>query len=483
MRHVWASIILFVFASICCHASETDFPTDEIYRIRILNQVGGLVQVSLDGGRNYSTVGRVKVAANARITGFGASSYTPHGAVAATAVHGIRIKTGQAAMGVGKAQMPLMFSISPCEFSSIPNGYGGHIPRSSAIQLDIHTGESIFRDFSPYVGNSVFVERYHNLLPLPEDYMPLTGETFVIVVKRPTRMPQEIDFENRAGGDVTVVYPDGICEQIAKVDSPVLGVGRYDATTFTGVGAVNTNHGGVLTISTAPVCPWATQEGDAVETRGGFMVQPYYHAHDQGVNQPQVMIIGPKESAKPVLEGTPPLFYGYINLAWQPSRPNQSYRAQVRIDDGEWEDVPSMVGKIDNAFATEYLTNYFDKLGKPRKVEKGVTAIRLLFPSFDPKYAAQELTGAAMDYCLKSIKSRIYPVRGTVDIKSERQAAGSITTFYVDGRAVYTTSDSEAAYGWDTTKFANGFHEIVVESGSSSDQPTDQRRFVPVLNK
>lgn len=480
MRHLWSGIILLILTAVCCHASDLDFPADEIYRVRILNQIGGLVQVSLDAGHSYSTVGRVKIAANARITGFGASSYTPHGAVAATAVHGIRIKTGQAAMGVGKAQMPLMFSISPYEFSSTPRGYGGHIPRSSAIQLDIHTGESIFRDFSPYVGNSVFVERGHSLQPLPEDYIPQAGETFVIVVNRPARMPREIDFDNRTGGDVTAVYPDETCEQIAKVDSPVLGVGRYDATTFTGVGAVNTNHGGVLTISTAPVCPWGTKEGGAVETRGGFMVQPYYHAHDQGVNQPQVMIIGPKDPSKPVLEGTPPVFYGYINLAW--GRPGKSCRAQIRIDDGEWEDVPSMVGRIDNAFTPEYLTSYFDKAGRPRKVEKGVTSVRLLFPSFDPKSASDELARAAADYGLRSIKSA-QPVRGIVDIRPERQATGSLTTFYVDGRAAYTTSDSSAAYGWDTTKLANGFHEIMVESASDSGQPAVQRRFVLVMNK
>jgi hypothetical protein len=277
---------------------------------------------------------------------------------------------------------------------------------------------------------------------------------------------------------VTAVYPDGTCEHVAKVDSPVQGVGRYDATTFTGVGAVNTNHGGVLTISTAPVCPWGTKEGGEVETRGGFMIQPYYHAHDQSVNQPQVMIIGPRDSSKPVLEGKPPLFYGYINLAWRPGKPEQSYRAQTRIDDGDWEDVPNMVGRIDNAFTPEYLTSYFDKTGKPRKVEKGVTSVRLLFPSFDPKSANEELIRAASDYGRRSIKS-VQPVRGIVDIRPERQAAGSLTTFYVDGRAAYTTSDSSAAYGWDTTKFANGFHEISIES---SGQQMTQRRFILVMN-
>jgi len=184
---------MFLAAQIC-GAMSFDSPQNEVYRIRITNQVGGLVQVSLDGGNSYSSVGKVTTAANARITGFAASSYTQHGAVAATAVHGIRIKTGRAAGGVGKAQMPLMFSIMPRDFVEIPHGYGGHIPRSSGVITDIHSGDSIFRNFSPYVGNDVYVERNHSLQPLPEDYTPVKGEIFVIVVKRHQRMPSEIDF-------------------------------------------------------------------------------------------------------------------------------------------------------------------------------------------------------------------------------------------------------------------------------------------------
>ena len=72
-------------------------------------------------------MGRVKIAANARTIGFAASSYIPNGTVAATAVHGVRIKTGQfTERVVGKAQKPLMFSLTPAEFSEIPKGYGGH---------------------------------------------------------------------------------------------------------------------------------------------------------------------------------------------------------------------------------------------------------------------------------------------------------------------------------------------------------------------
>ncbi|MCE5314991.1 MAG: hypothetical protein ABFD49_05150 [Armatimonadota bacterium] len=477
-------LIALIMAVACtCNASELDSSSTEMYRIRIANVIDGLAQLSLDAGATYSAVGRVKVVANARITGFAASSYTPCGTVAATAVHGIRIKTGRAASGFGKAQMPLIFSISPCEFSEIPRGYGGHIPRCSAIQVDIRTGESIFRNFSPFVGSAVYVERNHSLVPMPEDYIPIEGETFVIVVKRPNRMPGEIDFDNHSGGDVTVIYPDGASEKIATVDRPVTGVGRYDATTFTGVGAVNTNHGGVLTISTAPVCPKGTVEGGALETRGGFMVQPYYHAHEQGETKPQVMVIGPKDASKPALEGTPPLFFGHINLAWYPARPNDSYRAQVKIDDGDWEDMPCMVGKIDDAFTPNYLTSYFEKICKPRKIEKGVTAVRLLFPSFDPELARSELDRQSWEYAEKAVKRGVCPVRGTVQIEAKKSAAGSITTFYVDGRPIYTSSACPTIFDWDTTRFSNGFHELKIETMPASGEPIVEVRQMLVRQK
>jgi hypothetical protein len=142
-----------------------------------------------------------------------------------------------------------------------------------------------------------------------------------------------------------------------------------------------------------------------------------------------------------------------------------------------------MVGRIDNAFTPGYLNGYFEKLGKSRKVEKGVTAVRLLIPAFDLNCAVQELARAAKNYCLTSIKSGVQPVRGMVDIKPQRQVEGSITTFYVDGRTVYTTSDSSIAYGWDTTNSADGFHEIVIESASNSGRQVTQRRFVLIMHK
>lgn len=461
------------------------FAGDEAYRIRVHNEVNGLVQVSLDRGVNWSTVGRVKLPANARIVGFAAAAYIPHGTVAATAVHGIRIKSGQYTLGVGKAQKAMLFSIEPREFSCIPNGYGGHQPRSSGVYTDIFAGHSIFRNESPYVGSAVFVERNRKLLPLPEDYTPIEGETFVITVTRPDRPISEIDFENKPSGNVTVKYPDGSNEVIASVDRPVKGTGRYDGTTFTGVGAINTNHGGVLTISTAPTCLPMTDEGGPEETRGGFMIQPYFHVKEQGEESPQVMVVGPKDSKIPHVEGTAPIFFGNINLSRYWGRPENSYRVEVSIDSGPWEDVPRIVGKVDDSFTPTYLETYFASKGTPRKLTQGVTAIRLLFPKLDASLLARDLAQEAEDYAKRV--TGVKTVSRTVYLKppAEHRSSGpanSLVNFYVDGTLANMSSADPCSWNWDSTKAANGLHEIEIERAVGSSAYIVDRRVVVVKN-
>lgn len=483
MRTIFIITCLLLFGSMGLTQS-TDSAADEVYRIRIYNKIGGLVQVSMDSGQSCRTVGRVTVAANARITGFAASSYTPQGTVAATAVHGLRIKTGQSAQGIGKAQIPLIFSIIPAEFAQTPRGFGGHIARSSGIHTDIYTGHAIFRNQSPYVGNSVFVERGHSLLALPEDYIPVEGETFVIVVKRPSRMPSEIEFENHAEGNVTVKYPDGASDVITHVVRPVQGIGRYDGTTFTGVGKINTNHGGVLTISTAPICPPGTREGGEIETRGGFMIQPYFHAYQQGEASPQVMVIGPIDKSKPSMEGTPPLFGGYINLSCYNGRLVNSYRVQVKIDGGEWENMPQIVGRVDNAFKPEYLNAYFSKSGANRQIKNGVTAVKLLFPDYDPKLVADDLAQEESRYTARAVKSGVKTIKGVIKAAPSKLLRGiKMVDYYVDGCFIYSSNEFPYSYNWDSAKHSNSFHSLQVETTFDSGRdPIIETRHVLIAN-
>lgn len=456
-------------------------PATEVCRIRVENRPGGLVQVSLDRGQSYQAVGQVTHPANARIIGFGAASYTPDGTVAATAVHGIRIKTGRETLKTGKAQMPLMFSIVPSQFAKLPKGYGGHIPRSSAIVTDIPAGHAIFRNQSPYVGNPVFVEREHSLRPMPEDYTPAVGDTFVILVQRPERMPVSIEFENRGGGEVTEHFADGTSQVIARVLRPVRGTGRYDGTTYTGVGAINTNHGGVITISTAPNSPSNTPEGGPDETRGGFMIQPYFHVCEQNETSPQVMVVGALDRSRPHLEGAAPLFEGYINLTRYREKPELSYRAEIKLDGGDWEPAPKLIGKIDNAFTATFLTDYFARQGTCRELKQGVTAVRLLFPEPDEKLLAQDLSAERESCSQRAIVKGTRPRKGTFALTTRRRLApGSMVDFYVDGAKVYSSNNPPYEFAWDSTTAANGFHSIEIESDGP--RPYREVRAVLVVN-
>jgi hypothetical protein len=435
---------------------------EEICRIRIANKARGLIQVSTDFGRTYWTVGRAKVVANARIPGFAAASYIPRGAVAATAVHGLRIKTGQNALGIGKAQQPLMFSVTPVEFAVIPHFYGGHQPRSAQIVTDIHTGHSIFRNQAPFVGSPVYLEQDGRLVDLPEDYVPAGGEIFVILVQKPTRLPRDIVFENREGGAVTLNWPDGRTEQLTTVVRPVKGIGRYDGTTFTGTGSINTNHGGVITIDTAPLCPLSAKEGGPVETRGGFMIQPSYHVREQGETSPQVMVVGPKNPRKPSLEGTPPLFRGYINLWRYSGHPDASYRVEVRHGSGEWVMPPPIVGRVDDALAD-------------------VTAVRLSFPKFDPKLLADDIACESAAYT-RATAAGARGFRGTITLQPKRPCKSADVYYYVDGALVGISNRPPYTYNWDTTRVPNGFHDLAIRTVPPTGEPIIESREVVVLN-
>jgi hypothetical protein len=248
----------------------------ELFRIRVENSAGGRVQVSIDSGKTFLTVGRVRRSAVAYYTGFAASAYVPDGSVAATAVHGVRLKVGT--LVSDKKRIPLTISLVPSEFDETPDGYGGHIPYGSGIYTDIPSGTAIFRNFAPFVGSSIMIETAGGPTKLPNAWKPVEGAVLVIISSLPQPYLKTLEIENRRGGAVTAEYDDGKSQRIATVTCPLKGIGRFDGTSYTGVGLINTNHGGVLTISTAPIATSKLLEGKGPERRGGFEIQPSAHA-------------------------------------------------------------------------------------------------------------------------------------------------------------------------------------------------------------
>ena len=66
----------------------------ETHRIRVVNATDGPVEVSSDAGQTWQLVGRVTAPATQSLTGYLASGYAPPGTIAATAVHGLRVRVG-----------------------------------------------------------------------------------------------------------------------------------------------------------------------------------------------------------------------------------------------------------------------------------------------------------------------------------------------------------------------------------------------------
>jgi hypothetical protein len=377
-------LILLIHNSAACEPAESQPSTGEVFRIRITNTVDGAVEVGRSG--DYRPIGKVNRPATDVMPGFAASTYVRDGVVAAIATHGIRIKTGTV------DESPRMISLVPLQFATIPSGYGGHVPGNSGIYTDIPAGESIFRTLSPFVGNAVFLEVLDGLRSLARAYRPSIGDVLVIIVRLPQDMPCAVEFENRDGGMVTSVCADGTKAHIATVTRPVTGVGRFDGTSYTGVGAVNTNHPGVLTISTAPAQKGLGElEGQGQESRGGFMIQPSRHAATQP-RMNQVMIVAPLQGSTAPLEGAPPLFFGHINLAWSLDDPTHSYRAEVRLGASDWLPMPQVIGKNDDAFTESGLGP--------------VTHIRLLFPVWSRAFVDAEILRAANRITSNHIGSR-----------------------------------------------------------------------------
>jgi len=442
----WAlalACVSLLFLDVSAHSAETR----ELYRVRVMNRDGGPVEVSADGGQSYSRVGKVTRPATTSVRGYLASVYASPGTVAATAVHGIRIKT-DGARGCGREEARII-SIVPREFAVAPKGFGGHVPGSSGICTDIPAGEAIFRNLAPFVGNPVFRQIGERLAPLAEGYAPRDGDILVIIVRIPVRYPREIILENRAGGRVEVVYADGR-ETIARVQRPVRGVGRFDATGYTGVGRINTNHTGVLTISTAPVGR-GEKDGSPVETRGGFMLQPSRHARTSSETA-QILVVAPVSEGDPWLEGAPPLFAGYIGLAHDPINEQNSFCVDVKTSGTDWRPLPPLVGRQDDALA-----NMPDGAG-------AVTHIRIRFPELSTEWVRAELGRCSRSYleACRAAGIRNGTVVRTPLLNIALDAPGlknvQFARLYLDGTVTCISNSPPYTFLLDTRRLSEGQH-------------------------
>ncbi len=447
-------LLLFLLTA-SARAEETPpsfpaFAQAETHRIRIVNSVDGAIQVSDDAGKAWHLIGRVTAPATQSLMGYSAAGYAKPATVAATAVHGLRIRVGDSG-----TPDPLLINILPREFAQTPKLFGGHVSGLSGIYTTIPVGTSIFRGLSPLVGNPVYLEHGmgSDLQPLPVGYVPKDGDVLEIVVLAPINPLKEVEFDNHAGGDVRITYADGTTQILTHVVKPVVGIGRYDGCSYTGVGGLNTNHDGVITVSTAPVSTSPLFEGIGPERRGGFQIQPAFHnAQGDGAGAPSVLVIGSqKRPPLPEMEGRPPLFYGHFDLAWSAAEPQHSWRAEVQRSHGAWGVMPTLIGSRPLALAD-------------------VTALRLIrnAPS-DAAWRTGQIKIAESDYraqaraVARAGKSLVE--RGTISFSvAAPNPRTAFIAFYRDGEFTGITNSLPYTFRWDTKTVPDGEYVIEAEA-------------------
>jgi hypothetical protein len=289
--------------------------------------------------------------------------------------------------------------------------------------------------------------------------VPAPGDVLRIEAVWPDAAPAAIVFENHKGGAVTAISPDGAERRIGTVGQPVKGVGRFDGTSYTGVGAINTNHPGVITVSTAPVVRTDVSEGAPPERRGGFEISPSRHVADQASGMPQVLGVAPLPG-DPGWEGRFPLFRGAIGLLFDPKHRDDGFRVDMRVDDGPWEPLPPMVGRDDAAFTAEGLAKYRKDAPPTRN---GATAFRISLPRWDGAAARSRLVAASQSAPPRTAEpTGVYRLaNGAMPLTLP--AARSITIL-VDGSVRAAGNGLGATWTWDTTKEPNGRHWLTIES-------------------
>lgn len=451
--------------------APSEAQTVEVHRLRIVNEVGGAIQVSSDGGQTFRLIGRVLAPATTVSEGYTAAQYAQPGTVAAIAVHGLRVRVGE-----DDAQLhdPLVLSIDPKEYASgvVNTGFGGHAAGSAGIFTDIPAGTSLFRELAPSVGDRVFLESGSGrMFPLPSSFRPAgKGEVLVIPVRVLKNALTEVIFPNKAGAPVEATYVDGHKETVTQVIRPVLGVGRFDGTSYTGLGRLNTAHTGVLTVSTVPRDGGGgLAEGEGKERRGGFQIAPAWHnARTEEAGSPQTMTLGQwNVPRKRELEGAAPLFRSAIGLG---DALEGGASVFVSIDSGPWEPMPTLVGLRPAAFTAEGLNTAWKEQNVARTCQKGVTAFRLTFPLRDPARSNEWAQAAAQNYTrlrfaqAKRMNTPI--VNGTLTIAANptNRANVAFVRLMIEGVPRGLTNVSPFTLSWDTTRVSDGEYMVQADA-------------------
>ena len=346
-KFIFTVLILFCI-SCSCYASEN------FIELRIPCNVGSEVQAVMPNGEIISLGHVLMTPSKTNWPAYTASKWSSPSSVCASAVNAIHILI-RVENDRGRI-ISLVPSVTVAPAAS----------RGSFFSLDMPAGTGIFGGFAPLTGSKVTVMHEgteHELTDVPEE-----NDTLIIRTSLSSESGVYMcDIENRSAGRV-IAYDSRGPKVIARVIRPVHGVGRFGGSIYQNRGRIRASHSGVIDTATAPR-----------DILGGIQIMPLKHAltSPEMINAwvlTQWMIIAPLPDM-PDLEGHAPLFRSALVPGAQlndklPDLWSHYGRRPLvlcRRDGGNWEMLPEVSGKVDDALNdVTHLRLYFPTWNEPQ---------------------------------------------------------------------------------------------------------------------
>jgi hypothetical protein len=417
-------------------AQDEDEGAPELYRLRVVNQEEGPIEVSLNRGVVWQRVGQVVRPATASASSAPVITAVPESTVA----------------GVTADQVLLRVPGANGALRSLRITAAGETASPSAIATDIPSRGALFRLLAPPSGSRVWLERDGLASPIPPNFAPLPGDSMLISVSAPPLGdPPSVVLENREGGEVVLTETAGVPRVIARVRQPLRGIGRYRGTERSASGSIIAWSPSHVLVSSAG---WGARlsEGDEMQDeRGGFVIQPA-EPNLRGATHPPSQILLealPENDVRPQLS---PFFGLPVPITSGDGVEMAPTRFEIRVDGGDWEPLPDLRGPLDTP--EELRASLADTLG--REVEEGITHVRLLFGQLDPETAARRLR-------LALAVPAAAPQRGRVTVSANVGEGIAYIRILLNGRVVQLTNQAPYNWTWDTLLHANGEHLVEIE--------------------
>ena len=182
-----------------------------------------------------------------------------------------------------------------------------------------------------------------------------------------------------------------------------------------------------------------------------------------------MLVIGSrKKPPAPEMEGTPPLFYGYFDLAWGRDEPQHSWRAEVQRRHGPWQPMPTVIGAQTLALADVTALRLVRDDARRRRLARGrdhASPRRTTRPRPWPTPARAELGGERGEITLTAAA----PDRRTAYV-----------AFYVDGQFKGITNNAPYSFNWNTRQVPDGEYVVEAQAQDADNQPPADDRALKI---